>query len=183
MGRSLIKATDSEPDIWLYDKASDLQAHWGYPAVNGFFDLATNTIHATRDSLAHEIAHFKDIQSGRFVDWQKTSLSLCDQTSAQIRNEVVAIVYAWRKNAEPEKFSKFEKELLELIYHILDTEHFPYDNRDLASLKFSEIQDLADWISKPERGFRPKLEQIFGHYIQIGKTSQAYGKILSIIRG
>lgn len=180
MPRTLIHGQGHEPDVYLYDTVEELRQELGYPFVSGLFDDEANVIHATRESLAHEIAHFKDKKSGRYLNWQELK-SPEERRRAQIRNELVAILYSWKKMAEPQFFHAFEQEILELFYYQIDQGFLPERAGQLSDLTFSDIQDFAElWLQNSSANLA-KLESCLSHYLAFSDENQ--GKILSIIRG
>lgn len=149
-----------DPEIYVFDSQEELQAYLGYPQVHGLYDSKQNKIYATWDSLAHEIAHYKDQRSGRFRNpdiYQKN-----EKTFAHIRNEAVAILYAWQKSANPDQYLSFEKEFLEIVYFALENEAHSFG--ELKTLRFSELQDLADWLCQEHHIWAGRLKHLFSHY-------------------
>jgi len=160
----LIPAQADEPEIILFSSLSELTEHLGYPCTHGFFDPKKNKIYATKQSLAHEIAHFKDFRSGRMCSLG----SLKDEEakiSAILRNEMVAILYAWSRKPEPQDFLKHEKEFLEAYYFCKETGLIIGFEKEIEAMSFKEIQFLAENLSSSSFVLYPKFKNLFHHYM------------------
>ncbi|PIR23706.1 MAG: hypothetical protein COV44_01390 [Deltaproteobacteria bacterium CG11_big_fil_rev_8_21_14_0_20_45_16] len=161
---NVIPAQADEPEIILFSSLSELTSYLGYPCTHGLFDAKQNKIYATKQSLAHEIAHFKDFKSRRMksIGAMKTEE---DKISAVLRNEMVAILYAWSRKPEPQDFLKHEKELLEAFYYCKDNQIIEGLKKELEDMSFKEIQALAETLSSPNFELYPKFKTLFHHYM------------------
>ena len=161
-----------QPEIYLYESIEELRSVLGYPHVHGLYEPSKNRIHATPISLAHELAHFKDHLSGDFKDPENYQGE--ERIQAHIRNEAVAILYAWLKQAQTKNFLDYEKEFLDLAYFASSSLTPP---KDINLFKFSDIQKFIDWLCSPEHSWYPRLRKIFEHY---WKEKEAYSRNLRI---
>ena len=161
-----------QPEIYLYESIEELRSVLGYPHVHGLYEPSKNRIHATPISLAHELAHFKDHLSGDFKDPENYQGE--ERIQAHIRNEAVAILYAWLKQAQTKNFLDYEKEFLYLAYFASSSLTPP---KDINLFKFSDIQKFIDWLCSPEHSWYPRLRKIFEHY---WKEKEAYSRNLRI---
>lgn len=175
MGRTIIHGQGDEPDIFLFDEVTELQKELGYPRVEGLYEAQKNVIYATRESLAHEIAHYKDLKSGRYIDWQSLSRTQ-DRQTAQIRNELVAILYAWKKSGKTRDFKDFEKEVIEFFYFQIEQSRIGPHFENLDEVSFSQIQDIAEEFAQPDFPGRDRLKQLLEHYIQLSESVMKYSR-------
>lgn len=161
-----------QPEIYLYESIEELRNALGYPHVHGIYEPSKNRIHATPISLAHELAHFKDHLSGNFKDPENYQGE--KRIQAHIRNEAVAVLFAWLKQAQPKNFLDYEKEFLDLAYYAANTLNPP---KDINCFKFSEIQSFIDWLCLAEHSWHQRLRKIFEHY---WKEKESYSHNLRI---
>jgi len=154
----------------LFDSVDELRQELGQPTTRGLFDIESNTIFATPSTVAHEIGHYKDHLSGKMIDWSKLQ-DKQSQRSARIRNELVAVIYAWKKDPRVNNLHDWEKELLDLVYYELSQDSYDFD-----SLKFYEIQELADRLSSEDYEKRQRLEFLLCHYLEAFEPPKAYKK-------
>jgi hypothetical protein len=161
-----------QPEIYLYETIDELRDHLGYPHVHGLYEPSKNRIHATPNSLAHEFAHFKDHATGAFRDPEQ--LEGEKKIQAFIRNEAVAILFAWLKQPRVENFLSFEKEFLDLAYFA--SKHVE-PRIDINNIVFHEMQKYVDWLCQADHSWHPRLKKIFEHY---WKETEAYSKSLRI---
>lgn len=161
-----------QPEIYLYESIEELRGALGYPHVHGLYEPSKNRIHATPISLAHELAHFKDHLSGNFKDPKNYQGE--KRIQAHIRNESVAILFAWLKQAQLKNFLDYEKEFLDLAYYAANTLNPP---KDINGFKFDEIQSFIDWLCLTEHSWYQRLRKIFEHY---WKEKESYSQNLRI---
>lgn len=161
------------PKIYLYESLQELRDQLQYPYTHGLYEPEKNCIHATYDSLAHEIAHFKDYTSGAWRNSPTETLPL--------RNELVAVLFAWKQHPKPSAFLKHEQEFLEWYFYMNESKKLPGDP-SLRSLSFKEIQKLADDITHSKTRSFQKPKKLFRHYLEVCFEAD-HGKILSISRG
>ena len=149
------------PEIFLFETSAELQAHLGIQNTHGLYETASKKIYATPESLAHEFAHFRDHESGRYQfpnHFKEPRLK--DQ--ARIRNEIVAVLFSWQKTANLKGLLSHEKDFLDWFHYQQDKTSGSND-KDFKSWKFREIQDYAEWVSSSSHF--PKLRHIFSHYL------------------
>lgn len=146
-----------EPEILLFENLEELQKELGHSVTHGLYDSQTNRIYATTASVAHELGHYKDRKSGRMI-LVNQNLSEDDREYAILRNELVAILYSWHKQAVVENFLPHEREVLELIF-------FYHPDFDFSHIQFSEIQDLAEELLKTNSKAFGRLKHLFKHYL------------------
>lgn len=167
-----IPADKDLPEIYLFESKEELEKYMESKNISGAFSAADNRVYATKESLAHELAHFKDHKSGKMPRPNATN-SKEETTKALVRNEIVAVAYSWQKLGTPEILLKHEKEFLELYY-------FLHERRSLNNLKpieelsFAEIQSLAEELSDNSHPYFEKTKYLFEHYIDASHRQITY---------
>jgi len=153
-----------QPLIRVFDNSDELQKATGHRVCHGYFDAKENLIVATADSVAHEIGHFKDFRSGRM----KVVGEIDDpqeRIEARLRNEIVAILFSYAKCGQGGATLKHEVKFLDWIRYLANREDHSLLQRKIESLKFSEIQDLAEWLTLSTQSWFDRLQFIFRSYL------------------
>lgn len=159
-----IPKNGDEPEIYLFESAKELSEYLGHACTHGMYDPQANRIYATWSSLPHEIAHYKDFQSGKMKS---------EEISDRLRNELVAVLYSWQKQSNPNNFLQHEKEFLEAFYYLLETDGLKLD-RPFEELSFKQIQSIADQLASHENPLVEKLVHLFGHYLDQAEVKTTY---------
>lgn len=153
------------PRMRLYKDLAELRAETGYQGAHGFYDPAQNLIVATLNSAAHEIGHYHDFKSGKLKALASIK-SPEERRAAQIRNELVAVLYAGVKMGLQGPHLAYEHQFLDWFHFERKTQTFgPHPKIALHNLSFPQIQDIAEWLSLSDQSWRPRLELIFEHYL------------------
>jgi hypothetical protein len=158
-----LKATATEPEIYLFEDVVELQRELGFSGTHGAFDPAHKIIYATPQSLAHELAHYKDHLSGGYRSPHLLSQSDA-KDRARLRNEIVAVLFSWQKMASPEFLLAHEKEFLTWFHFQLDKNKLS-PPKDFKEWKFKEIQNSAEDLTAENSEHWNKLKVIFAHYL------------------
>jgi hypothetical protein len=153
-----------DPLLQVYDSIDELSTAIGQNQSHGFFDPRSNTIVATWDSVAHELGHFKDFQSGRMKN-PRLATKPEEQASATIRNEIVAILYSHQKTGVPSGLLAYETDFLEWFYLEQKRKQFSQWPEEFKDWTFPQIQDFAEWAAHPQRDWCARLEFIFRDYL------------------
>jgi len=164
-----IPPNGDEPEIWLFERASDLREQLGHAQTHGMYDPKENRIYATWKSLPHEIAHFKDFKSGKMKKVSEIK-NPEQKKEAQLRNEILAVIYAWQKKQDLDAFLTHEKEFLECLYYMIEKKLLEID-RELEKLSFKELQNLAEKVATKENPLFEKIEALFAHYLDKGEAT------------
>jgi len=159
-----LKPDADAPQITLFDDQNELCQELGAVGSHGYFDPATNTIYATPQSLPHEIAHFKDFKSGRMLRPEEIT-DPEGRDRARIRNEIVAVLYAWKKNADVRILLKHEKLFLDWFHYVLEKGQIPFED-NFKSWRFQLIQDCSDWLVSADNTDFLRLAGFFHHYLE-----------------
>ncbi len=164
-----IPGVNGEPTIKIFDDLSELRKHCGEKLTHGYFDPQNNVIIATVASVAHEIGHYRDFKSGRMKTFQETEDSE-ERSRQRIRNEIVAILFAYQRVSDQYGLLPYEKDFIEwLVFHWDRSKAFA-EWRTIAShvsqLRFEQIQDLGDWLLRPDQEWSKKLRKIFYVYLK-----------------
>lgn len=160
----VLPAQEGLPEIVLYDSLEELRKALGQPLTHGLYDKEQHRIHATAQSLAHEIAHFKDFKSGRLVSTESIN-DPAQRRRARIRNEMVAIIFAWIKTREVSVLPEHEKKFLEWLYLMIDSGRLTPEE-PLETMSFQSIQNFAERILNEAKDQERVLAQIFKHYLK-----------------
>lgn len=153
------------PTIHLYDTAEELFEATGQRTAEGYFDAKENVIVATIHSVAHEIGHYRDFESGRMVVITP-SLNATERAQARLRNEIVATLFARSKTDSVEAFAQHEVDFLAWFELERNRENLPFDYLyDLGSWPFSRIQDFADYVVQNQHPWFGHLLSIFRPYL------------------
>jgi hypothetical protein len=155
----VIPHNGDEPEIRLFPTIADLRTHLGHAYTHGMYDPKTNTIYATWHSLPHELGHYKDFISGK----------MSYDPDGQLRNELLAVLFAWQKHPDLHSFLSHEKEFLEAFYYMLEREIIKFE-KEFQKAAFSEIQEIANDLSKPEHPLYKKTKNLFKHYLEKSVT-------------
>lgn len=170
-----IPAKGDQPHIKLYENLDELAEHTGQRVQHGYFDAQNRMIVATLDSVAHEIGHYKDFQSGKLKSLRGIS-DPSERVQATLRNEIVAILFARTKMGPQAKFLEHEIALQEWLQFMRAQNKFgPHGGTALDDLSFAQIQDFAEWVVKLEHPWFQRLEYIFRHYLQEDHMPVTYG--------
>ncbi len=163
-----------EPRLQLYESIQELRKDTGQKVSHGYFDAANNTVVATLYSVAHELGHFHDYRSGKM----KVIASIKNKTeksSARIRNEIVAILYARSKVKAKEHFLDYEQEFLDwFLFNRASKTFGPHPEFEIENLKIEKIQEISDWVVLKDRPWLEKLRHIFRHYLLDEQPSLTY---------
>jgi hypothetical protein len=172
-----IPGVNGEPTIKIFDDVSELQKHCGEKLTHGYFDPRQNVIIATVASVAHEIGHYRDFRSGRMKPFQE-ALSSEERARLRIRNEIVAILFAYQRVSDQYGLLPYEREFIEwIVFHWDRSKSFAdWKQRapHVAQLKFEQIQDLGDWLLKPEQDWGKRLRKIFHAYLRTENEMMTY---------
>jgi len=158
-----IPPRETEPEIFLFESLEDLREELGHSHTHGLYDSVKNRIYATWDSLPHEIAHFKDFRSGKLRTIRKIT-DPKEKVRTLLRNEMLAVLYAWQKLAKPSSFLSYEKEFLEAVYYFIENQSAS-NMKSLDHFSFSELQEFADKLASPEHPLFEKFKVLFSHYL------------------
>ena len=169
-----VSPTGSEPTLQIFDTLTELRSTTGHQGYHGFFDPRQNTIIATADSLPHEIGHYRDFKSGRMAN-TSTLLDKKLRAEGRIRNEIVAILFAYSKVGEGGTALEYEYRLIQWIEFMRKDQCFgPHTSKDLKEFTLSEIQDFAEWVVMHEHPWYARLEYLFRAYIADELTALNY---------
>lgn len=138
-----------------------MQAHLGIQNTHGLYETIGKRIYATPDSLAHEFAHFRDHQSGRY-QFPKAAKEPKAKEQARIRNEIVAVLFSWQKTAKISSLLPHEKDFLDW-FHYQHERAETKNSKEFQAWKFQEIQNFAEWVVTSKHF--SKLRHIFAHYL------------------
>lgn len=167
-----IPAEKNLPEIYLFETRAELEEHLKSKNISGAFSSSENRIYATKESLAHELAHYRDFQSGRMPKLHAESPEI-EKTKALVRNEIVAVSFAWQKLGNPDTLLKHEKEFLELYYFLHDRRSLK-NLRPIEEMSFDEIQNLADELSDEAHPYFEKTQYLFKHYLDASHRQTTY---------
>jgi len=171
-----IEARADEPKIQICESLAELEQITGLRNIHGFFDAEKNLIVATSDSLAHEVAHFKDYRSGRMLFLSQISDPL-QRVEAKLRNEIVAILFAYTKSGTGGASLSYEHQFMRWLEFIRASETaLPHGDTSLSNLKFSQIQDLAETLCQHHHAWFARLEILFGSYLKDEHLTLTYGQ-------
>ncbi|MDB5037640.1 MAG: hypothetical protein JWQ35_1168 [Bacteriovoracaceae bacterium] len=171
-----IPTEKGEPTIKVFESVKELQAETGQTVCHGFFDAESNMIIATADSVAHEVGHYLDFKSGK-LKVLKNSASPIKKIEACLRNEIVAILFAYTKCGEGGASLIYEVRFLEWLRFTRRSQKFgPHAERSLLELNLKEIQDLADWVTLSEHSWFDRLNYFFKNYLADDQTILTYGQ-------
>jgi hypothetical protein len=172
-----IPGVNGEPTIKIFDNISELQKHCGEKLTHGYFDPRQNLIIATVASVAHEIGHYRDFKSGR-MKLIPEELSSEERVRLRIRNEIVAILFAYQRVSDQYGLLPYEREMIEwIVFHWERSKPFAKWRAHAAhvsQLRFEEIQDLSDWLLQPEHNWGEKLRKIFYAYLKTENEMMTY---------
>ncbi len=165
-----------QPTIIVFDSPQELQAETGQSLCHGLFDPKKNTILATADSVAHEIGHYLDFKSGQFRI-VSSHFSSEEKISARLRNEIVAILFAYAKVGEGGTSLSYEWQFVKwLMFMRANVNRFgPHTDISLNNLKLEQIQEIADWLTNHEHPWFARLKFFFGSYLTDEDAHQTYG--------
>ena len=170
-----IPAEGDQPRIQLFETVDELREHTGQNICHGYFDAANKLIVATYDSVAHEIGHYRDFQSGKL----RVIQAITDPTlkmEAILRNEIVACLYARTKLGANAATMEHEAAFLEWISFMREQKAFgPHTGTSLDDLKLSQIQEIAEWVVDSSHPWFRRLEFIFRHYLLDFQVTLTYG--------
>ena len=147
----------------MYDSLDELRNELGQPLTHGLYDPALNCIHATKETLAHEIAHYRDLQSGRMPRPAQIE-NLNERRRARLRNEIVAILFSWIKTREIKHLAEHERRFLEWLYFLIDR-GVATPQEPLETMSFEEMQNFATDLVDYSDQENAALDTIFRHYI------------------
>lgn len=170
---------EGEPYLKLFSTYEEMSRVTGQKHSHGYFDPQTNTVVATLDSCAHEIGHFRDFKSGRMrmVDLQATPLA---RAQGRMRNEIVAILFAFQRVPSNPNLLPYEREFLEWFQFMLSRKRLESWMRPevvqkrLPDWSLSDLQDVAEFLIKEDSEWFEKLEYIFRHYLQDAHVTVTY---------
>lgn len=165
-----------DPQILIFDSAEELQKETGQSVAHGYFDPKSNSIFATADSVAHEIGHYLDFKSGRLKS-AANHLSVEQKTAFRLRNEVVAILFAYAKCGDGGASLPYEYQFIKwLRFMRTEVERFgPHHETPMEKLKLAEIQNLADWLTDHEHPWFERLRHFFQTYLVDEDVHMTYG--------
>ena len=150
----------------------------GQKFCHGVYLPASNTIVATADSIAHEIAHFRDIQSGKFMN----PLSMTteeDRRAAKIGNENIAILFSFQKCGHGGAHLQHEKRFTDWIqfnWPSISKDYPSVAKSNLHELKFSDLQSFSSWLVEQKHPWREQLEFYFRSYLAEPSTTFLYSR-------
>lgn len=154
-----------QPTIKVFDSLDELQSETGQRTCHGFFDARSNTIFATADSIAHEVGHFLDVKSGKFKDPDRLQSSI-EKIEACLRNEIVAVLFAYTKCGEGGTSLIHEARFIEWLRFSRKAQAFgPSPEASLGDLDFKQIQELGTWISASEHPWFDRIKTFFKTYL------------------
>lgn len=172
----IIPAEGDHPTIKVFESLDELARETGQSVCHGFFDVRAYTIMATADSVAHEIGHFLDIKSKKFKDLSKAT-SLSEKIEASLRNEIVAVLFAYSKCLEGGTSLSYETQFIEWLKHSRKHLDFgPHPKKELSKFSFREIQDLAEWLTDPKQSWFKRLTHFFRSYLADEARILTYGQ-------
>lgn len=169
------------PIIKICENPDEIQAIAGQRFCHGVYLPASNTIVATADSIAHEIAHFRDIQSGSFINTLAMNQT-DDLRGAKMRNEIVAILFSFQKCGPGGAHLPREKKFIDWIKFNWKQifEHYSTVSKPsktlLNELSFNELQSLSSWIVRDNQPWREQLEFYFRSYLAEPSTTFIYSR-------
>lgn len=172
----VIPSQNGQPVVRIFESLQELEQETGQSGYHGLFDANTNTILATADSVAHEIGHYLDFKSGLL----KNVTEISDPTKkkeASLRNEIVAILFAYTKCGEGGTCLTYEARFLEWLAFTRKSKEFgPSAEKNLSELTFKEIQELATWLVSSEHSWFERLEFFFKGYLTDERSFVTYGE-------
>ena len=171
-----IPSERGEPIIKIFESLEELKAETGQSACHGFFDAKANTILATADSVAHEVGHFLDFKSGGLKDPSKEK-DPQKKAAVALRNEIVAVVFAFAKCGEGGTSLNYEIRFMEWLHYSRKSGDFgPHPQKNLSEFSFSEIQALANWLVQIEHAWFDRLSHFFRTYLLDEQSVSTYGR-------
>ncbi len=175
-----VPAQGDEPRMRLFESLDELAGETGQNVSHGYFDATQNMIVATLDSCAHEVGHYRDWKSGRMA-FIKPEDSALIRAQKRMRNEIVAILFAYQKVPSHPGLLDYEKNFLEWFLFTLKRNTFEKFSRpEICRRPFdqwmlSDIQDMAEWLVREDHGWFERLEFIFRHYNVDTHLTLTYG--------
>jgi hypothetical protein len=171
----VIPPLKDEPTIKVFDTIQELTADTGYQGYHGIYDPKANMILATADSLPHEIGHYRDYRSGRMRIVSRIEDPLL-RAEARLRNEIVAIMFAYAKVGEGGTSLEHEYRFLQWIEFMRKGKTFgPHCAKKFNQFTLGEMQDFAEWLVMHEHPWFSRLEYMFRSYLTNEMLTLTYG--------
>jgi len=171
-----IPSEKGQPTIRVFESLEEFHTETKQSVCHGFFDTKANMILATADSVAHEIGHYLDLKSGAFKNPDKETHPV-KKIKACLRNEIVAILFAFTKCGDGGTSLSYELQFLQWLQFFRKAERFgPQPEKEISDFGLKEIQNLADWLVKPDHPWFNRLCHFFQTYLATEQNISTYGR-------